>query len=262
MPRELFLVLRRGEAGAAYTLTATLEEAAADLEIEPNDDVQHATPLGPTASGYLSPAGDTDWYRIRTDSPSVLQLQLTGLSEEVDIAAFELSDDGKPQLLAASAQGILPAVGIGPDDAFLRLRFHDPAHEDREHLYKLAVALQPDDGALEREPNGTVETAQELFLPIAVSGHLWPARDVDIFRFHVPKDQPPLTIALTPPRTMPLSMRLLELHDDGPEVIGTSSANPPSLVSVPLKEGDYAVEVRSPRNDASATDTYELRISP
>ena len=55
------------------------------------------------------------------------------------------------------------------------------------------------------------------------------------------------------------------MGDQPPEVIGSSDAvrgeGEEKLVAVPLKEGDYAVEVQSPRNkDASASDPYTLRI--
>jgi hypothetical protein len=266
-PREYLFVLKRGAEGAAYTLTTALEPAPPDLEVEPNDDPQHATPLGATASGFLSPKGDQDWYRVQVSAPSVLQAQVTGLSEDVELSAFDAPDGGRPRQLARAAEDggtqILPYVALAPGDGWVRVRMRSPADEDRDHLYKLTATVTPDDGSLEREPNDSVAAAQALTLPIAVRGFLWPKRDVDFFRFHVPADHPPVSIVLTPPRTLPLALRLYELHGTEAEVIGTSSAPPaPSLISVPLKEGDYAVEVSSPRKDGSATESYELHVSP
>jgi hypothetical protein len=266
-PREYLFVLKRGTGGAAYTLTTALEPAPADLEAEPNDDPQHATPLGTTASGYLSPKSDQDWYRVQVPAPSVLQAQVTGLSQDVELAVFDTPDGGRPRQLARVAEDggtqILPYVALAPGEGYLRVRMRSASDEDRDHLYKLTATLTPDDGSLEREPNDSVAAAQALTLPIALRGYLWPKRDVDFFRFHVPADHPPVSIVLTPPRGMPLALRLYELHGAQAEVIGSSAAPPtPSLISVPLKEGDYAVEVSSPRKDGSATEWYELHVSP
>jgi hypothetical protein len=266
-PAELayFLVLHRGTPGTPYRLAVSLESAPADLEQEPNDDPTRATPLGASASGYLSPKGDQDWYRVHASDPSVLQAELTGLGD-IEVAAFEVPDGGKPRLLARIAEDggtqSLPFVAIGPgNDGYLRVRRRTDV-DDRDHLYHLSAKLLPDDGTVEREPNDTVASAQILSLPIDVTGHLWPSRDVDVFRFTVLPGHAPVSMILQPPRGMALSLRLLELHGEASEVIGASSARAPSLLSVPLKPGDYAVEVSSPHKDASATDAYELRISP
>ncbi|HEX4381465.1 MAG TPA: hypothetical protein VH083_00890, partial [Myxococcales bacterium] len=69
-PASYYFVLKRGE--GAYALQASFEPGPPDLESEPNDDAAHATALGATASGYLSPRGDQDWYRVHADAPSVL----------------------------------------------------------------------------------------------------------------------------------------------------------------------------------------------
>jgi hypothetical protein len=260
-----FFVLKRGTEGP-YTLLVSLEPGPADLEAEPNDDPQHATPLGPTASGYLSPRGDQDWYLVRVAAPSVLQAQVTGLPEDVELAAFDTPDGGKPRQLARVAEDggtqVLPFVALPAGDSYLRVRMRAADLDDRDHLYKLSATVTPDDGSLDREPNDTASTAQPVTLPVSLRGYLWPRRDVDFFRFHVPPDHAPVTIALTAPRGMELLLRLHELHGDRAEVIGSSGMPSLSLISVPLKEGDYAVEVSSPRKDASATDAYELHVSP
>jgi hypothetical protein len=262
-PPAYFFVLKRGTEGP-YTLSVSLEPGPADLEVEPNDDPQHATPLGPAASGYLSPRGDQDWYLVRVAAPSVLQAQVTGLAEDVELAAFDTPDGGKPRQLARAAEDggtqVLPFVALPAGDNYLRVRMRSSDADDPGHLYKLSATVSPDDGSLDREPNDTPSSAQPVSLPVSLHGYLWPRRDVDFFRFHVPPDHAPVTIALTAPRGMELLLRLHELHGDRSEVIGSSTAL--SLVSVPLKEGDYAVEVSSPRKDASSTDAYELHVSP
>ena len=136
---------------------------------------------------------------------------------------------------------------------------------DPDNLYKLSLTLSPDDGSLEREPNNDVWSAQILALPIEVKGFIWPRKDVDFFRFHVPEGHAPVTVLLSAVRGVDLQLRLYELHGGNIEVIGSSDAirgeGEEKLVSVPLKEGDFAVEVSSPRNkDASATQPYTLSV--
>jgi hypothetical protein len=137
--------------------------------------------------------------------------------------------------------------------------------EDRQNPYKLQIALSPDDGSIEREPNNDPETAQTVTVPASIKGYIWPRKDVDLYKFHLPAGHPPISLRLSAVRGVDLVLRLLELRAGKSEVIGSSDAfrgeGEEQLVSVPLKEGDYAAEVASPRNkDASATQPYTLSI--
>jgi hypothetical protein len=56
-----------------------------------------------------------------------------------------------------------------------------------------------------------------------------------------------------------LRLRLKQLHGDAEEIIGSTDRL--KLLSVPLKEGDYVVEVSSRRNrDASRDQPYTLSV--
>ncbi|HEY6911838.1 MAG TPA: hypothetical protein VI356_20850 [Myxococcales bacterium] len=278
-----FLVLkgrsRHGAPLTPYTLTATVEPGQPGLEQEPNDDPHHATAIRETAVGYLAPAGDQDWFRIHADASSVLHAELSG-ADRADLELAVYGPGEKPALLARVNEGgpreveVLPAIGLPAGDSYVLVQ-SAPRQvegkwvrdaEDRQTPYKLAVQLSPDDGSIEREPDNDVKTAQTLALPIAVKGYIWPRKDVDFFRFHVEAGHPPVSILLSAVRGVDLALRLYQLHGEGPpEIIGSSDGahgeGEEKLVSVPLKEGDYAVEVMSPRNkDASASDPYTLRV--
>ncbi len=290
-PAGYYLVLKSGfitrnKRGAAplvpYTLTASLEAGAPDLEQEPNDDPQHATPMQTTATGWIAPAGDQDWYRVHTDAPAVLHAELGGVERaDLELAVYGAAPagEGKPVLLARVNEGgpregeTLPAVGLPAGDSFVLVqaaardlegkRVRDG--EDRQHAYKLFLTLAPDDGSLEREPNDDLRAAQTLLVPAAVQGWIWPRKDVDLFRFHIAAGHAPVSVTLGAVRGLDLQLRLLEVHGQAGEVIGTSDAvrgeGEEKLLSVPLKEGDYAVEVSSPHHkDASATQPYTLTI--
>lgn len=302
-PAGYYLVLKPGFLPAAgkakavrghnpsvpYTLLASLESGQADLEREPNDDLAHASDLSSrgTATGYLAPAGDVDWYRVHAESPMVLRAEVTGLERaDLELSAWSppARPGDKPTLLARANEGgvkegeVLPAVGVPAGDSYLKvesaLRQLDGKWvrdgEDRAGSYQLRTALVPDDGSLEREPNNDPASAQPISLPADLKGYLWPHRDLDVFRFHVGPDHAPISVHLGAVRGLDLALRLFELKT-GPggklsaEVIGSADAvhgeGEEQLLEVPVREGDYAIEVASPRGkDASATLQYRLTI--
>ncbi|MCA1825948.1 MAG: hypothetical protein ABR567_02770 [Myxococcales bacterium] len=250
-PAGYYLVLKSRTPGA-YTLTATAESGPADMEQEPNDDRAHATPLQTTATGYISPAGDQDWYRLSSDAGTVLHAELSS----GDLAVY-----AGDKLVAREDGGVVPSIGLPPGDNFVLVR----GAEDREHPYKLAVVLSPDDGSIEREPNNDVDTAQSVTLPASVKGWIWPRKDVDVFRFHVGAAHPNVNIVLSAVKGVDTRLMLYEIHGSRSEVMATADSSrgegEEKILSVPFKEGDFAVEVSSPRNkDASATASYVLTI--
>src|SRR3954465_8288913 len=101
--------------------------------------------------------------------------------------------NAKPALLARSNEGgvregeVIPALWIPAGDTYIEIlgaarqlegkSVRDA--EDRDHLYKLTVALSPDDGTLEHEPNDDPVRAPEAVLPAAIKGYIWPRRDLD-----------------------------------------------------------------------------------
>src|SRR6266850_6043431 len=273
---------RRGAPLIPYTLTATVEAGAPDLELEPNDDPDHATPLRESATGFIAPAGDQDWYRLHAGAPMILHAELSGADRaDLELAVYAASGSEKPRLLARVNEGgpreleVLPALGIPAGDNFVLVQAAARQlegkwvrdGEDRQTPYRLVIQLLPDDGTTEREPNDEVASAQALSLPVSVKGWIWPRKDVDAFRFHIETGHAPVSIVLPAVRGVDLQLRLYQLHgpDKPPEVIGSSDSKrgegEEKLVAVPLKAGDYAVEVSSPRNkDASPTQAYTLTV--
>jgi len=267
-----------------YKLVAAVESGPEDLEQEPNDEPARATDVasGGTRTGYLSPPGDVDWYRVRTEQPAILHVEVSPLERadlELSVFAAGPKPGDKPQLLARANEGgvregeVLPNVRVPAGESFVKVeaaaRELDGKwvrdSEDRDHTYRLSAQLLPDDGSTDREPNNDVQTAQEVALPATVRGWIWPKRDVDMFRFHLGAGAPPVTVRLSPVRGVDLQLRLLELRGARADVIGTADAirgeGEEQMVAVPLKEGDYLVEVSSPRGkDGSATQQYTLTI--
>jgi hypothetical protein len=168
---------------------------------------------------------------------------------------------------------VLPSIGVQAGDSFVLVQaaarnldgkwVRDG--EDRQNPYKLQISLAPDDGSTDREPNNDVATAQEIAVPASVKGWIWPRKDVDMYKFHLAAGHAPVNFRLSAVRGVDLMLRLYELHGAKAEVIGSADSSKgegeEQILSVPLKEGDYAVEVSSPRHkDASATQPYLLSV--
>src|SRR5437016_5623761 len=223
----------------------------------------------------------TDELLVRDLSVHLADLRDGGLADQGIADGVDADGGGeKPLLLARVNEGgprepeVLPAVGIPAGDSYLLVQAAARQlegkwvrdGEDRQTPYRLAVQLFADDGSTEREPNDEVATAPVLALPIQVKGWIWPRKDVDVFRFHVGAGHAPVNLVLPAVRGVDLQLRLYQLRGERPpEVIGSSDARrgegEEKLIAVPLKEGDYAVEVSSPRNkDASATQAYALTV--
>ena len=160
VPAGYYLVLkgrsRHGAPLAPYTLTATVEAGAQDLELEPNDDPEHATPLRESATGFLAPSGDQDWYRVHADAPAVLHAELSGADRaDLELAVYAAAGTEKPRLLARANEGgprepeVVPAVGIPAGDSYLLVKAAARQldgkwvrdGEDRQTPYRLAVQL-------------------------------------------------------------------------------------------------------------------------
>ena len=198
-----------------YTLTASVQAGPPDLEFEPNDDAQHATPIHDTASGYLAPAGDQDWYLVHANGGAILHAEVADAGQLTVVGA----DGG----VLAQGELVVPAVGLDDGDAFVVVKAgQTPA--DPDALYKLSVQLSPDDGSIEREPNDTIATAQRVTLPAEVKGFIWPRKDVDVFRFQVPAGHAPISIRLSAVPGVDLALRLYEMHGESGEVIGSSDS--------------------------------------
>ena len=123
----------------------------------------------------------------------------------------------------------------------------------------------PDDGTFEREPNDAAHP-QMVTLPVNLKGFIWPRKDVDVFQFRVEAGHPPLNVKVSAVRGVDLMLVLKQVGADGKtEVIGTADAvkgeGEEQILAVPVKPGDYQVEVSSPRHkDASATQPYLLTV--
>ena len=222
---------------------APLREALPDLELEPNDTLELATPLVPTTAvsppglsahriGYLSPAGDIDDYRLHLDGPSRIHVTLSALDRvatELSVVESDAASAAGKTILKVNEGGtkepeVIPALTLPAGDHFIRVQA--AAHqvgtkwvrdqEDPDQTYRLDVELMPDDGSFEREPNDTAAQATPILPGQTLSGFAFPARDVDVYRLDL-STQPiaaGVSFKLTGVPKVPLALELRESQGD------------------------------------------------
>jgi hypothetical protein len=221
-----------------YTVTVHREPAPAHLELEPNDTLELATTLVSEATGaahrtgYLSPLGDVDDYRLHLDAPARVHVTLSALDHvDTELSVVEPPPAGSPAnspgatILKVNEGGtkepeVIPAITLAAGDHFLRIQAASHKvgdkwvrdQEDPDQTYRLDVEIAPDDGAFEREPNDTAANATPINPGQTLSGYAFPARDVDVYRLDL-SAQPVaagVTFKLTGVPKIPLALELRE----------------------------------------------------
>lgn len=265
-----------------YTLTVAQEEAGASAEFEPNDDLSHATPLtaGSYREGFLSPKGDIDCFKLETDGPSLAKVTVTGV-EKIDLvlSAMKVGEKGDEVTLRAN-DGLVkePEMlnNVGCDKVCYFCVEAAPRKvdgkwvkddENGEMAYRISAQVAADDGAEEREPNGTVETAMKLKLGQAIRGTIFPKKDVDYFLLDL-ADRPvktPLRATATGILKVHIGLYVHRVEDDGKltlvQTADSAKGDKPEIVRFTAEPGRYIFEVRDVKNrDANFQDSYQLTV--
>ncbi|NTX32909.1 MULTISPECIES: ABC transporter substrate-binding protein [unclassified Myxococcus] len=295
--RVVYVVVKGGWTGAGkearrtfnastpYTLTVTQEEAGANAELEPNDELHKATPLtaGGYREGFLAPKGDVDHFVLRTTEPVLAKVELSGV-ERLDLVLSMVE----------------PAQGDGQSETVL-LRANDGALKEPERLnnvsctgacyfrvegasrkvegkwvkdfenaeqpYRISVSTVPDNGGEEREPNNTVDRAQELALGKAVRGTVFPVKDSDYYRVDL-SDRPvrtPLRATLLGILKVDVGLYLHRVQPDGKlslvQTADRAKGDQPESIRYSAEPGVYIFEVRDAKNrEANFQDSYQLTV--
>jgi len=266
-----------------YTLSVSRETAGANSEFEPNDDMAHATPLPQNGyrDGFLSPAGDVDYYVLRVQQPSLAHFELSGL-DKVDLILSVVepgarpgtervvlkSNDGavkEPERLnsVACAQECFVKVEGAPrkvDGKWVR------DFENAEQPYRLSVVTTPDTGAEEREPNDSPETATPLSPGKPIRGTVYPKRDVDYFRLDL-GDRPvktPLRATLTRILKVEVALYLYRQEADGTltlvQTADRAKGDAPEVIHYAAEPGTYFFKVDAKNRESNFQDSYQLTV--
>jgi hypothetical protein len=292
----VYVVVRSAWAGAGkdarrgsnpempYTLTVSREAAGANSEFEPNDDLAHATPLPQNGyrDGFLSPAGDVDYYVLRVQQPSLARFELSGL-DKVDLVLSVVEPGTRPgteKVLLRSNDGAvkeperLNSVAC-TTECFVKVegapRKVDGKwvrdFENAEQPYRLTVVTTPDTGAEEREPNDSAETATPLSPGKPIRGTVYPKRDVDFYRLDL-GDRPvktPLRATLTGILKVDVTLFLYRQEADGTLTLVQSAdrakGDAPEVIHYAAEPGTYFFKVQDSKNrESNFQDSYQLTV--
>jgi hypothetical protein len=269
----------------AYTLTVSLEEAGANAELEPNDELYKATPLPLSGfkEGFLSPKGDMDHFVLKTTEPVLAKLELGGVERldlELSIIEPPAGDGQKETVVQRVNDGAIKeperlnnvacngtcyfrvqGVARKVENKWVR------DYENAEQPYRLSVTTVPDNGSEEREPNNTAERGMELTAGKAVRGTVFPLKDVDYYRLDL-SDRPVRTAikaTLLGILKVDVGLYLYREGEDGkPSLVQTADrakGDQPEVIRYSAEPGVYLLEVRDARNrEANFQDAYQLTV--
>ncbi|MCP3104399.1 ABC transporter substrate-binding protein [Myxococcus sp. K15C18031901] len=276
---------RTFNATTPYTLTVTQEEAGANAELEPNDELYKATPLtaGSFREGFISPKGDVDHFVLRTTEPVLAKVELSGV-ERLDLVLSMVEPpqgDGQQEtvLLRANDGGLKEPERLNnvACNASCWFRVEGASRkvdgkwvkdfENAEQPYRISITTVPDNGGEEREPNNTVERAQELTPGKAVRGTVYPVKDTDYYRLDL-SDRPvrtPLRATLLGILKVDVGLYLHRVQPDGKlSLVQTSDrakGDQPESIRYSAEPGVYIFEVRDAKNrEANFQDSYQLTV--
>lgn len=268
----------------SYTLTVSREAAGANSEFEPNDDMAHATPLPLNGyrEGFLSPAGDVDYYVLRVPQPSLARFELSGV-DKVDLVLSVVEAGAKPgteKVVLKSNEGAvkeperLNSVACATE-CFVKVEGAPRKvegkwvrdFENADQPYRLTVVTTPDTGGEEREPNDSAETATPLSPGRPVRGTIYPKRDVDFYRLDL-GDRPvktPLKATLTGILKVDVALYLYRQEADGSltlvQTADRAKGDAPEVIHYAAEPGTYFFKVQDSKNrESNFQDSYQLTV--
>lgn len=288
----IFVVVRSGaregkDAGRGssdetyYTLTVAPEDSQDASELEPNDEPSKATelPASSYVEGFITPKGDIDHYRLVTDGPVNVSLQLSGL-ENVDLVLSVLNPLKPEETLLKANEGIskepeqltnvycdreclvrVEAVSRKVDGKWVR------PDVNGEQRYRLTTVVTPDDGSLEREPNNVVASGTPLQLGRPVRGTVFPKKDVDYYLLDLTQRpvKTPIRATVTGVLKVDVGLYLHRKSEEGGlslvQTADTAKGDKPESLTATLEPGLYLFEVRdSKQREANFQDAYQLSV--
>jgi len=268
-----------------YTLSVSLEEAGANAELEPNDELYKATLIQGSGfkEGFLAPKNDADYYALRTTEPVLAKVEVSGV-ERLDLVLSAVD--------APEGDGKTETVTLKANDGELKEpeRLNNVAcngtcyfkvegasrkvegkwvrdYENPDQPYRITITSVPDNGSEEREPNNTVERAMDIATGKAVRGTVYPPKDVDYYRLDL-TDRPvrtPIHATLLGILKVDVGLYLHRVGEDGKlslvQTADRAKGDQPERIRYSLEPGVYLFEVRDAKNrESNFQDPYQLTV--
>jgi len=265
-----------------YTLTVAREEGGANAELEPNEDLDRATPISPEVyrEGFLSQPQDVDTFVLEAPEPVIADFHVTGV-EGVDLALVlvEPSERGAKVLMSAREGGVKEPEQLNGvachGKCYVRVESaqrrvdgklkKDYANPDVP--YRLTVTTRRDDGSHEREPNNDPATATPITVGKPMRGTIHPVKDRDLYRLDLSDRavKTPFRAHLTGILKVDVGLYLHRLEGDGAlTLVQTAEAakgDGDEVISFSAEPGVYVLEVRDTRNrESNFQDRYQLTV--
>ncbi len=274
---------KKANPDTSYTLTVGRENDGDNAELEPNDELTRATDVPPNSyrDGYLSPKGDVDHFRLVTDGPSIVSLQVSGVDKVDLVLAVVRPVEGKPdEVVARANEGTSredeQLTNIACDGVcFIRVEAASKKvdgkwvkeDENGDQPYRLTTTVVPDDGSVERESNNTAATATPVTLGRAIRGTVFPKKDVDYYALDL-RERPVKTAlvgTVTGLLKVDVGLYLHRVEDDGKltlvQTADGARGEKSEVVRFTAEPGLYVFEVRDARNrEANFQDSYQLTV--
>ncbi|WP_426753449.1 ABC transporter substrate-binding protein [Myxococcus sp. Y35] len=268
-----------------YTLTVSQEEAGASAELEPNDELHKATPVtaGGYREGFLAPRGDVDHFVLKTSEPVLAKVELAGV-ERLDLVLSMVEppeeDAGKEKVLLRANDGAIKEPerlnNVACNGAcYFRVEGASRKvdgkwvkdFENAEQPYRITITTVPDNGSEEREPNNSVDRAQDLTLGQPVRGTVYPVKDTDYFRLDL-SDRPvrtPIRATLLGILKVDVGLYLHRVQPDGKlslvQTADRAKGDQAESIRYSAEPGVYVFEVRDARNrESNFQDSYQLTV--
>ncbi|MBI3073815.1 MAG: hypothetical protein HYY84_17030 [Deltaproteobacteria bacterium] len=270
------------ESDTPYTITATTATRLETEEVEPNNRAVDATPLeeGKTMSGFMSPRGDEDWWKIvlpesKGDKEkgdkgadkagaSFLRVSVKGVATGDGRVAIVDSIGAKvtEQALKAGGEVVFPNVGIKEGSKQMHVVVKTVGLGSAKERYEVTAKVEKSTGDMEIEPNDSDKHATPLTVGKPIRGFMASAKDVDWYSFKV-----------TEPSVARIELGGVERVDHALEVVGARgeklarsddgrAKESETVTNVFLPVGEAFVRVSSARKGGENIDeTYELAVT-
>lgn len=233
---------------------------------EDNNSFGKATLLavGETIEATVLPKGDSDWYRVEMDEQGALDIEVTGVPENIDIS-FRLWNSDKqaithwfaPLKAGGETRGTIDIKHAG--SYVLEMRDgRDDARSIRPYSVRLAFAPSQD----RAEPNDSFGNASPLKLGTPIRGTILPKGDSDWYRISTHRAGE-LKIELSEsPSNLDLVVRVW--NADKAVISGwlkplSAGGDTAGRVALPAA-GNYVLEVRDGGDNGRSPTPYKLLV--
>ena len=243
--------------GGAKPLEVALNPLTEQVEVEPNDDAEHAQPVRTTAPlrFRLAEPGDRDLFRFRLAEAARLVVTIAP-DEKLGTRMRLLDSDGQvvqERSVYANRANVIDR-GVTAGSYLLEVgasgRKIDPERT-------LTLTIEPQPVVDPNEPNETFDAAAPAAVNQQVSGIIWPLGDADFYEVAVAQSG----ILRIRDDGHPMQ-RHVRIHSPDGEMLGERGVyeNTPMGLEVAVTPGLYRFGVMEWGNNSASPEPYRLQV--